>query len=394
MLKALTVSVAAFACCAAHAAEPYSVADFEKEAGAAVKDGLSPALAFAIVDERGVQWVKGFGLADAEQNIRADADTVFTMGSVSKTFIGAAAAIAAVEGKLDPKADINDYLSFAVENPNVPDAVITFETLTTHTSGILDNEAVYETAYAFGETVYPQSLRDWIISYVSPGGERYDAEKNFSGAAPGAQYAYSNIASGLAALVVEDAVGKPFAAYTKDKIFEPLDMNSTAWFLAEIDREKFATPYERKEDGSFAPYDIYALATWPDGGLRTSARDLATYLSAVINKGELGDEEIFPRAVYGRLLSPIDLRDTEDLPRNFRMKGLFWSGRHGPASLQQRTLIGHNGSDPGVTTLMYFDPITDRGAIALANADFDNVEELRELYRLFYRLFEVELSEE
>ncbi len=370
----------------------YTLEDFKKEAQEAVDNGLSPAFAFAIVDDNGVRWTGAFGQADIESAKRADADTVFTMASVSKTLIGTAGAIAAREGKLDPDADINDYLSFSVEHPGAPETPITFTNLATHTSGIIDDEAVYETAYAFGETVYPEALRNWLISYLSPGGERYDAAKNFHESAPGAQYEYSNIAAALAAQVIEDAVGEPFAAYTRKKILKPLGMDDTSWFLSELNTDNIATPYKRNEDGSFAPYEMYALATWPDGGLRASVSDLATYLAAIVGKGEAGKKKLFDRTTFEILLSPVDLHDVEDLPNSFLMKGLFWSGRTAPSIVPPRMAIGHNGSDPGMTTLMYFDPLMDRGAIALSNADFDTREELIEYYRLYYKLFEVELD--
>lgn len=169
-----------FAFFASANAKPYTLEDFKKEAQAAVDAGLAPAFAFAIVDDTGVRWTGAFGEADTATHRRAETDTVFTMASVSKTLIGTAGAIAWREGKLDLDADINNYLSFDVENPNLPGATISFTNLATHTSGIIDNGPVYETAYAFGATVYPQSLRDWLTSYLAPGGEHYDAAANFS----------------------------------------------------------------------------------------------------------------------------------------------------------------------------------------------------------------------
>lgn len=365
------------------------LAAFETNVNAVIDAGQFPGFAFAIVDQTGIRWTAGYGLANVETGAPATPDTVYTMGSVSKTFIGTAAAIAWDEGALDLDADINAFLDFTVDNPRTEEGPITFLDLATHTSGIIDAYATYESAYAFGEKRHPTDLHDWLAAYLEPGGEMYDDKLNFIEAAPRQTYNYSNIAAALAAQVIAGATNTSFDEYTSEKIFAPLGMDSTTWFLDDVDMTRFARPYERADNG-YQPYDDYALATWPDGGLRTTARDLAQYLAAIIARGAHNDNQWLSPRAYQRLTTAIDLRDTEDLPRTHIQSALFWGGDAGPTVAQRRFFFGHNGSDPGVGTMMYFDPISGRGAIALTNSDLDTRDEIIAFYRLFYQLFELD----
>ena len=75
---------------------------------------------------------------------------------------------------------------------------------------------------------------EFLKKILSTDGEWYK-KKNFLKKKPGTIFTYSNIGAGLAALVLENAVGKPFNVFTKEYIFEPLEMSDTGWFLEEID---------------------------------------------------------------------------------------------------------------------------------------------------------------
>lgn len=65
-----------------------------------------------------------------------------------------------------------------------------------------------------------------------------------------------------------------------------------------------------------------------------------------------------------------------------------------PSALQNRPLLGHNGADPGIWTFMQFDPIANRGVIAIANTDMDNAQQIRAFYSLAYRLFLTDFEQE
>jgi CubicO group peptidase (beta-lactamase class C family) len=95
-------------------------------------------LAAAVIVNREVVWMKGYGFADSPRTRPFTPNTVMNVGSVAKTFIGVAMMRAVQEGRLSLDEDINRYLPFRVVNPYRPNDRITLRHLATHTSGITD----------------------------------------------------------------------------------------------------------------------------------------------------------------------------------------------------------------------------------------------------------------
>src|SRR5687767_6851715 len=74
-------------------------------------------LGAAIIVNKKVVWMKGYGFADKEHAVPFTPDTIMNIGSISKTFTGVALMRAVQEGKLSFDEDINLYLPFKVTNP-------------------------------------------------------------------------------------------------------------------------------------------------------------------------------------------------------------------------------------------------------------------------------------
>ena len=126
-------------------------------------------LGAAIIVDKKVVWVKGYGFADKERAVPFTPDTVMNIGSISKTFTGVALMRAVQEGKLSLDEDINSYLPFKLTNPHQPNERITLRHLATHTSGITDRSSVYLNTYHYGGRT-PEPLGEFLKSYFVPGG--------------------------------------------------------------------------------------------------------------------------------------------------------------------------------------------------------------------------------
>ena len=320
-------------------------------------------LGAAIIVDKKIVWTKGYGLADKERAAPFAVDTVMNIGSISKTFTGAALMHAVQEGKLSLDEDINTYLPFKVANPYYPDEKITLRQLATHTSGITDRWSVYERTYHYGGDA-PQALGDFLRSYFVPG-ERFHSKDNFLNVKPGAYREYSNIGAGLAGFIVEIAVGEKLNTYTKRHIFEPLRMDDTGWLLSEIAPAKHSKLYV--SDGGLAvPIPLYGGTTYPDGGVRTSVSDLSRFFIALLNGGEYQGTRILEMESAEEMLR---FQYTEsNKPDNVNLSGedsvnsgIFW------ATKRDVTNIGHNGSDPGVRTMMLSDLDREIGVILFVN---------------------------
>ncbi len=319
--------------------------------------GFMPAASIAVVNAERLCFAKGYGYANLEDRQLANMHTIFMLASVSKTFIATAFMQAVEDGLLDLDDPVNDHLPFPVVHPGHPDTAITLRMLLTHTSSIKDNWDVLRAGYMSGDC--PVALEDSLRDYLTPDGAHYDAEKHFLDDEPGSVHKYSNIGASLAALAIQHVSGKDFREFTEEHIFQPLGMSNTGWRLQDIDTDNLAMPYLHDMDtGDLLPEGQYGYPDYPSGALRTSSVQLARFLRAYINNGEMDGERILSEA------SVDEIRRVQfpDLDNN---QGLLWNYRG--MGLDER--FGHAGNDEGVTTYMYIRESDRIGVIVLTSGD-------------------------
>lgn len=364
------------------------------------KKGFINGFGTAIVNEKGVLFAEGIGLADTESNSRYTENTIQNIGSVSKTFIGVALLKAQELGKLDLDDPIMDYLPFEVKNPSFPDLSITIRQLATHTSTILDTDYYDEKSYILKDDVeVSDSLKsisenfnspdanmpliDFLEKLLSEDGEWYEAS-GFLNKEPGEIYEYSNVGATLAAAILEIATGNSFNEFATEHILRPLEMTASGWSFEDIDLASHSTLYANPE--TELPY--YSLITYPDGGLITSISDLGKYLSELI-KGYSGQGTLLTRESYAELfreqLGPENLpdRDGEDDYDDEYNTGIFMG-------FTPRGYVGHTGGDPGIATFMFFNPSTQTGRVMMINTSVRNSGGVEQFYSIWYRLGEYE----
>jgi len=325
-----------------------------------------------IYNEEGAIYKNAFGYSDLAKKKPYTPNTLQNIGSISKTFIGIALLKAQEQGKLDIDDPINKYLPFKIENPHHSNETITIRHLVTHSSSINDRDLWYgfnsyilkekkkageKKKIFFSKPEDMLSLKEVFEIYLVEGGKGYK-KKNFSKYKPGTQYKYSNIASALAAYIVELATGEDFNQYTQKHIFDPLEMNSTGWHFDDIDLEQYTSLYFKSKK----KMTLYSLATYPDGGLITSANDMIKYASEIIKgfkgKGTLIEEQSYNEAFTGVLTEEqLAQRGNDDC-------GVFFN-------VTDSNRIGHSGGDPGITTIMYFDAKTGIGCYIQVNSEFN-----------------------
>ena len=111
------------------------------------QDSQFPGFAVSVVQNNEVVYQQAFGQADIAQDRPFTNQTLQPIGSISKTFIGAALVKAMEQGYFTLETDINELLPYTLYNPKQPEAIIRIEHLVTHTSGLLDNNEDYLSAY-------------------------------------------------------------------------------------------------------------------------------------------------------------------------------------------------------------------------------------------------------
>jgi len=343
----------------------------------------------ALVNEDGIQYVRGFGSADLAAQRAYEINTIQNIASISKTFIGIALLKARELGLLDLDEPVNTYLPFEVIHPYHPESPITLRHLATHTSGITDPDEYDEKGYILrnaenGEdAVYADflppsqmlSLEEFQYRILNKDGQWY-RKRTFLKQKPGERFEYSNIGAGLAALALEKATGTPFSEFTRTHIFEPLEMSHSGWFPWEVDFSKHSRTYS----DTGIPIAPYSLVNFPDGGLMTSAEDLGKYLTELI-RGYAGKGRILSPESFAVLFTP----QLHAAQFSNRSDGVYNDEYNMGVCLgfSAHEQIGHTGGDPGVSSLMFFNTKTGKGKLLLVNTDLNQkgVEAFKEVWK-------------
>ena len=324
-------------------------------------------VATAIVIDKKVAWSHGYGYADKDKKTSFTPNTIMNIASISKTITGACLMHAVEENKLSLDVDINNYLPFKVINPFFPNEIITLRNLATHTSGITDQEPLYDNSYYYGGDS-PEQLGDFLKNYFDTKGKYYNQD-NFLKFKPGKYFNYSNIAAGLAGYIIEIRTGKKLNEYSKHFIFNPLKMDNTGWFFSEINLANHSTLYNRETD-TLKVIKPYGLTTYPDGGVRTSVSDLSKFFICLLNGGKNNGVRILKKKSVAEMTKPQFTEavkpDNVDLVK--RNEGLFWSFDNNGKRVWDTV------GDPGVRTFMYYDTKEKVGIILFMNTELKEAE--------------------
>lgn len=256
-----------------------------------MKDHNSPSGVVAITRDGELILAKGYGYKDVEAQVPVDpARTLFRPGSASKLFTWVAVMQLVEQGRLDLDADVNDYLeTFRIRDTY--EEPITLWHVLTHTTGFEDG--------ALGYLIVEDPDR---IMPLAEAMERYQPVRVNP---PGVQTAYSNYATALAGLIVENVSGTPFADYIRENIFEPLGMEDSTFVepLPEPLAGQMAESYA-VEAGRFVekPFEIISNFA-PAGALSATATDMVRFGQAILNGGELDGQRILEVATVEQMLT-------------------------------------------------------------------------------------------
>ena len=190
-----------------------------------MKDDNVTGLAIALVDDQQVVWTRGFGYADAANKIPATKDTLFEIGSNSKTFTAALVMQLAENGRLEIDDSLSKYLpGFAIGAPlgSFPSAggPITIRAMLNHHADIPGD--LLNGAFT-GSVAYPD-YNARLISYLA--GEYADYPPDFL-------LAYSNTSITLLSDVVASASGQSFQARSQ-RFFTDLGMDHSTPAVAPV----------------------------------------------------------------------------------------------------------------------------------------------------------------
>ncbi|MFY0532201.1 serine hydrolase domain-containing protein [Nannocystis pusilla] len=215
-------------------------------------------LAAGVVIDGELAWFRGYGHRDPARGLPVERDSVFGIGSITKTFTALAVLKLRDEGRLDLDRPAATYLPALddIAYPTADSPRFTIRQLLTHTAGLprMGNFAEYP------ET--PPSRAEFLATLAGIGLDR----------PPGERRVYSNLGFQLLGPLVEAVAGVDHRRLVRDQILAPLGMTSTVWAPEDVPGDRLAIGHERtpEEPSRPRPHWRRGPPTRPAGCIRAS----------------------------------------------------------------------------------------------------------------------------
>jgi CubicO group peptidase (beta-lactamase class C family) len=345
---------------------------------ARVDAGELPGAVVAIARDGKLAYLKAVGFQDNAKTIPMKPDAIFWIASMTKPVTSVAAMMLVEDGKLDLDAPVSQYLpqlkdmQVGVEKPNPatgkkeitrepPKRLMTIRDLLRHTSGLVyppqfSNTAInrlyYKAVFERDKTLadFVASLADLPLAHQ-----------------PGEVWEYSWGVDVLAR-VVEVASGLPFDQFLQGRIFGPLRMVDTGFYVAQ---EKLTRLVDAPE-----PRDPQFDVTRPrrllsgGGGLASTAADYLRFCQMLLNGGELDGARILTPQTVQRMTTdslPADIRVVGEAigPARGASWGLGFAIRTNPESSQVPGSVGSYTWNGVWGTFFWIDPAEKMIALSM-----------------------------
>ncbi|UCH72265.1 MAG: serine hydrolase, partial [Thermoplasmatales archaeon] len=325
--------------------------DFDKKINILMNLGNMPSLSASVVKNDSVVWSKTYGYSDIRHRKKASGDTLYLVGSVSKTITATATMQLYERGYFDLDDDVSEYLPFDLKNPKYPNINITFRMLLSHQSSI-GRDDILRTLFLFF-LGYPC---EWLDNFLMSDGKFYNF-RNWLDKPPGEKFAYANTNFVILGYLIEKISNQSFEEYCKENIFEPLNMTNTGYRLSDFDMDKIAVPHVRIGRIYFL-LPIYENRAHSAAGLRTTAVDLSHFLIAHMNGGLYEGIRILNE-------STVKLMQTIQYPN-----GKYGLGWRNVTYENGETYIGHGGNIHGARAEIKLRLSDNIGVIYIWNENF------------------------
>jgi CubicO group peptidase (beta-lactamase class C family) len=292
----------------------------------------------------GQEHIAAFGLTSVEHPLPVTADTLFQIGSITKTYLATAVMRLVETGQLDLDQPVRTYLpDLKLADETAADQV-TMRHLLTHTGGWVGD---YFNDFGIGDDALAQMVAKVAeLPQLTPLGQ---------------VWSYNNVGFYLAGRVIETITGQPFESAMQALVLDPLGLKHSFFFAHDLITHRFAVGHEvrDKQPQVARPWAI-GRAAHPAGGIICSMKDLLRYARFHMGDGTTTNGE--------RLLSPesLALMQTPLFPATGGdMTGLGWR----LTDVNGTRLIGHGGATKGQKALLRIVPDHQFAVALLTNSD-------------------------
>lgn len=312
-----------------------------------------PGLALAIVQDSAVVHAEGYGYRDVEQELPVTPQTLFAIGSITKSFTVTAMGVLADEGKLDWDEPVRTYLPDFTLYDEVATEHMTPRDLVTHRSGLPRHDLLW-----YGSDFSRRDLYE-RLRYLEP-------TEDFRSV-----WQYQNLMFMTAGYLAGHLAGMTWEDLVRQRILQPLGMAHSNFSVEDSKQaDDFALPYVEIEDEvKRVPFrNIDEIG--PAGSINSSVEEMIRYVMLHIYQGKHGEESLFSADVARQMQMPqMVIRGTiqdDELGHNSYGMGLSIGSYRG------RKVVQHGGGIDGFIALLSFMPRKKMGMIILTNKSGNN----------------------
>ena len=272
---------------------------------ARIDEGKLSGAVVMIAQNGEIQLSKALGYQNVEDEVPMQEDTIFRIFSMTKPITGTALMVLHDEGKFELNDTVEKYLpelggmevfvsqnddgSWVTEPANHP---MTIRELMSHTGGLLYTPPLSRGPVA---SAYAKAGINNLFNYTLE--ESIPALADIPlGYQPGTQWVYS-ISVDVQGYLVERLSGQKFDEFLQERLFDPLDMAETGFFVKPENADRLARQYQPRQDGTLARTDTGAFLNPPKflsggGGLTSTAGDYMKFVQMHLNGGELNGKRV------------------------------------------------------------------------------------------------------
>jgi CubicO group peptidase (beta-lactamase class C family) len=255
-----------------------------------------PGLSVAVINERQVEWAKGYGVMEAAGSARVGPDTLFQAASISKPVAALGSLSLAERGVLGPDDDVNRSLrSWKLPDNELTDGhPVTARRILSHTAGLtVHGFPGYPAGYEL------PTLRQ-ILDGTPPantGPVRVEHE-------PGSRFQYSGGGTVVLQQVICDVTGQPFPDVMSETVLAPLRMEHSTFEQPLPDRLRAAAASGHRSDGSVVEGKWHVYPEMAAAGLWTTPSDLARFAIELLLAWAGESDRVVSQATAREMLTP------------------------------------------------------------------------------------------
>jgi len=331
---------------------------------AMMRDAKMPGFAIAVVQDGTTIYAEGFGARDPAKGLPATPDTLFGIGSITKSFVAISILQLAEQGKLSLDDPVSEHIPFKLGIPGKP---ITIRHFLSHSPGFpnLATSSVLLRRGLGEETGVPMSSAADFFRYVNGAQDEVVFE-------PGQHFFYNNAAWRMLGAIVQEVSGVPFHEYVTSNVIRPLGMQRTTFITDELfaDSDHLiphrqgsngpeATPFPYPNPNEVGDFSFLSAA----GGISSSVTEMVPYLNMLMDYGQYADGQLVPRQAMQEMQT-LQIREPDGY---YGVNGYGFGLGIAPDFLGEK-MVEHGGSIVVSTAYMAFIAERGIGVIMMGNS--------------------------